>query len=78
MKRSFYYAELDLTVILEEGSPGILMDFSQYDDQALSILVHSAITDFLLLRAVFSADATEYAKRIEQARPKDTDIIGGG
>lgn len=78
MKRSFYYAELDMTVDVVDGQDDLLSTFSVYDVQALSLLLHSAITDFLLLRTLFSADAAEFAKRLDQASPKDTDTVGGG
>lgn len=78
MKRVFYYAELDLTVSLVDGKMDILQGFSENDVQALSLLLHSTVTDFLLLRAVYIKETIESLERIQQARPKDKDEGFGG
>ena len=78
MKRTFYYAELDLTVDIVDGKDDLLKTFSTYEVQALSMMFHSVIADFMVIRALFSADAAEYAKRLENCRPKHTDTENGG
>ena len=78
MKRSFYYAEIDMTVDVVDGQDDLLSTFSTYDVQALSLLLHSAITDFLLVRTLLTVDAAEYVKRLDEMSKIDKDKDKGG
>lgn len=78
MKRVFYYAELDLTVSLVDGKMDILQSFSENDVQALSLMLHSTVTDFLLLRAVYIKETIESLERIHQAGQQHVPDKNGG
>ena len=78
MKRSFYYAGLDWTVTIEDKRSGILKALSDNEVHILQILLWHSCNAFFTCRTLCVLDAVEYAKRIKNCRPKDTDIVGGG
>jgi len=78
MKKVFYYAALDLTVVLVDGKEDFLSTLSANESMVLQNSLWSTISNFLTARALYMKDTVESLERIEQAGKHDTDIVGGG
>ena len=78
MKKVFYYAALDLTVVLVDGEQDFLDTLSANESQVLQNLVWLTISGFLTTRALYLKETVESLERIEQAGKRDTDKDGGG
>jgi len=76
MKQTFYYAALDLTVVLESGHDGFLKTLSENELLILQNNLWMTITGFLTTRALYLKDTVESLERIEQARKQDEEYRG--
>ena len=78
MKKVFYYAALDLTVVLVDGQEDFLSTLSSNESVVLQNSIWSTVSNFLTARALYMKDTVESLERIEKAGKHDNDIVGGG
>lgn len=78
MKKAFYYAALDLTVVLVDGREDFLNNLTVNESQILQNLIWMTISGFLTTRALYLKDTVESLERIEQAGKHDTGSPKGG
>ena len=78
MKLEYYFANLDLSMVLSSEKLCLLDSLTNNESLALQQQLYLAVSSFLNIRALFTLDAVEFAKRLDDCRPKTTDIVGGG
>jgi len=78
MKRLFYYAALDLTLVLVDGHDDFLKTLTVNECQVLQNNLWMTISGFLTARALYLKDTVESLEKIEQAGKRDNDVSKGG
>lgn len=78
MKQTFYYADYDLTVTIEDGKSGFLKSVSKLEMQALQLNLWHGISAFYTARMLYTANAAEFAKRMDEARADNKPESDGG
>ena len=67
MKKVFYYADLDLTVVLVDGRDDFLNSLTVNESLGLQSLIWLTISGFLTTRALYLQDTVKALEKIEQA-----------
>jgi len=78
MKRSFYYAELDLTVELTDNKDDFLHTCHKNELQLLSIQIHSVISNFLIGRSLYAAPLINKEEKPESQEDYQSFYKDGG
>jgi len=76
MKLEYYFANLDLTVVLSSEKLMFLDSLTNNESLVLQQQIYLAISGFLNVRALYTLDAVEFTKRMDGARAKDEEYRG--